>query len=96
VPDREPRGGRHDQRSPRRVPRARTEPGIVKTFRRDGTEPGTYGDQYASRPLGPDRTVLTLTSGWNGLDMTDERAALKAGWSTWIDMLEDAFGTRTG
>jgi uncharacterized protein YndB with AHSA1/START domain len=73
---------------------------IVKTFRHGGIEPGTYEDEYVEvllRPLGPNHTELTLTNGWTGLGMTDEeRAALEAGWSIWIDMLEDALGTRAG
>jgi uncharacterized protein YndB with AHSA1/START domain len=71
---------------------------IVKTFRHEVTEPGTYEDEFVEvslRPLGSDRTELTLTNGWNGLGMTgEERDALQAGWSIWIDMLEDALGTR--
>src|SRR5215213_116114 len=43
---------------------------IVKTFRHDGTEPGTYEDEFVEvslRPLGPNHTELTLINGWNGL-----------------------------
>src|SRR5215207_8338187 len=43
---------------------------IAKTFRHDGTEPGTYEDEFVEvslRPLGPNHTELTLTNGWNGL-----------------------------
>ncbi len=44
------------------------------------------------RPLGPARTELTLTDGWDGEGMDEEgQEAVKAAWNGWLDELEKLF-----
>ena len=73
------------------------EPGrrIVQTFGVDSAEASPYRDERLEvtlRPLGPERTELTLIDGWDGpgLDEADE-AATRQAWSGWIDELVKLF-----
>jgi uncharacterized protein YndB with AHSA1/START domain len=73
------------------------EPGrrIVQTFGGEGVEASPYRDEFLEvtlRPLGPERTELTLIDGWDGqgLDAADE-AATREAWSAWIDDLAKLF-----
>jgi uncharacterized protein YndB with AHSA1/START domain len=44
------------------------------------------------RPLGPDRTELTFTDGWNGEGMDEEgQEAVRQAWNGWLDQLETLF-----
>jgi uncharacterized protein YndB with AHSA1/START domain len=67
---------------------------VVQTFRHVATEPETFVDEFVEvtlRALGPARTELTLTNGWDGLGMSDEEAEqLEDGWGEWLDLLESA------
>jgi uncharacterized protein YndB with AHSA1/START domain len=46
------------------------------------------------RPLGPGRTELTLTDGWDGEGMDEEgQDAVKAAWNGWLDGLAKLFPT---
>ncbi|WKB55036.1 SRPBCC family protein [Eleftheria terrae] len=69
------------------------EPGhrIVQTFCH--ADPGVDGqvDEFVEvrfHPLGPAATELTVTNGWHGLGLSEEeRAAVLAGWSEWLELL---------
>jgi uncharacterized protein YndB with AHSA1/START domain len=68
---------------------------IVQTFGVESAEENPYRDEYLEvtlRPVGPERTELTLIDGWNGqgLDDADEAATTQA-WAAWIDDLAKLF-----
>ena len=74
------------------------EPGrrIVKTFRHHSAKPGEYVDEFVDvtlRPLGPNRTELTLVNGWTTPSATNQQLeAVKEGFNRWLDLLEAALG----
>lgn len=73
------------------------EPGrrIVQTFYVGSEGPGPdYNErlEVALRPLGPAKTELTFTDGWDGEGMDEEgQEAVKAAWNGWLDGLAKVF-----
>lgn len=68
---------------------------IVQSFlagEPDPETPNPYPNEFIEiqlRDLGPSRTELTFTNGWDGEAIDEEGlAGARAGWSIWLDMME--------
>lgn len=72
------------------------EPGrrVVMSFRFDAPSGEQFVDEFIQitfKPIGPDRTELTLLNGWDGQGMAEGDAEkLREGWTEWLDRLEKA------
>jgi len=58
----------------------------------DPAVPNSYRNEFIEvrlEELGPSRTALTFTNGWDGEPLNEEGlAAVRAAWSEWLDRME--------